>query len=46
MIISEGIAGFYTILGKKSNDAFSNTKDNFIKSIYFNHSFMLLFIKI
>lgn len=45
MIIS-GIAwGFYTILGKKSNDAFSNTKDNFIKASILITLFMLLFIK-
>ncbi len=45
MIIS-GIAwGFYTILGKKSNDAFINTKENFLKASVFIALFALIFVE-
>ena len=45
MIIS-GIAwAFYTILGKKSKDAFSNTKDNFFKASIFTIIFALIFVQ-
>jgi drug/metabolite transporter (DMT)-like permease len=45
MIIS-GIAwAFYTILGKKSKDAFLNTKDNFLKASVFTIIFALIFVQ-
>ena len=45
MIIS-GIAwAFYTILGKKSKDAFLNTKDNFLKASFFTIIFAFLFVQ-
>lgn len=45
MIIS-GIAwAFYRILGKKSKDAFSNTKDNFLKASIFTIIFALIFVQ-
>ncbi len=44
MIIS-GIAwAFYTILGKKSKDAFFNTKDNFLKATIFTIIFAILYV--
>jgi drug/metabolite transporter (DMT)-like permease len=45
MIIS-GIAwAFYTILGKKSKDAFLNTKDNFLKASIFTLIFAFIFVQ-
>lgn len=45
MIIS-GIAwAFYTILGKKSKDAFFNTKDNFLKASIFTLIFAFIFVQ-
>jgi len=44
MIVSGVAWAFYTVLGKKSIDAFSNTKDNFFKATIFTLIFALFFI--
>ena len=44
LMISSGIAwAFYSILGKNSTDAISNTMDNFIKATFFAVLFYLIF---
>jgi len=43
MIVSGISWAFYSILGKKSSDAISNTMDNFIKATFFSIIFYLIF---
>lgn len=44
MIVSGVAWAFYTVLGKKSTNAFFNTKDNFFKATIFTIVFALFFI--
>ncbi|RXI37403.1 EamA family transporter [Malaciobacter mytili] len=45
LMVFSGIAwGIYTVLGKKSKDAFFNTSDNFIKASFFAILFFIFFI--
>lgn len=44
MVLSGCAWAFYTILGKKSNDALFNTMDNFIKAMLFAVIFYIFFI--
>ena len=44
MIISGSAWAFYTVLGKKSKNAFFNTKDNFFKATIFTILFAFIFV--